>query len=239
MNTTKFYDIVREEIGPLSQDFVDGTNALLNEGMKREMRLEHQAYILATSYHETAMTMQPIAEYGKGKGKAYLTYYNSSKTKKCIYKPQEAYGRGYVQLTWEANYERADKECGLNGALIKNFEYAMEPDIAADIIFKGMLEGWFTGKKLNDYINDYVIDYYNARRVVNGTDKAEQIKSYAIWFEKALRESGWGEVKPEPPEPAPTPPQINQDLLDALSGLQDAYRHVIEAIERVKYPSGG
>ena len=29
------------------------------------------AYMLATSYHETAHTMQPIEEWGKGMGKSY------------------------------------------------------------------------------------------------------------------------------------------------------------------------
>lgn len=228
MNRDIFYDMVRNAIGPLSQEFVDGTNALLDEGEDRGLRVEHEAYVLATSYHETAATMQPIPEYGKGQGMAYLTYYDSSKTKKCIYKPQEAYGRGFVQLTWEVNYERADKECNLGGKLIKNFDLALDIKVASQIIFEGMLDGWFTGKKLSDYINDTKVDYYNARRIVNGTDRAEQIKNYAIGAEKALREAGWGVTEPEPvPEP-------ETDLVAALTQLQDALADVNEALEAVK-----
>lgn len=227
MDRTVFFDMIRSAIGPLSQDFVDGTEALLDEGEARAMRLEHQAYVLATAYHETAATMQPIAEYGKGQGKAYLTYYDSSKTKKCIYKPQDAYGRGFVQLTWEANYERADRECGLGGALVANFDLAMDMDIASKIIFGGMAAGWFTGKKLADYINDAGVDYYNARRIVNGTDRADQIAHYAKGAEKALRAAGWGATAPAPgPGPDPLDP--------ALADLQVALQAVIDALGAVR-----
>lgn len=101
---------------------------------------------MATAAHETDQTMQPIAEYGKGKGKPYG-------------KPgrygQAQYGRGYVQLTWDDNYERTDEALGLNGALLKDSTFAMQPDIAAQIL-RGCVEGWFTGKRLGDYLpGDY------------------------------------------------------------------------------------
>ena len=190
------------------------------------MFLPHMAYVLATSYHETAATMQPIAEYGKGKGLPYLTYYDSSKKSLCKYKPQDAYGRGFVQLTWEANYERADKECKLGGALIKNFDLALDMDVASKIIFDGMLQGWFTSQKLDDHINDSKTDYYEARTIVNGHDDAQLIANYAIAAETILRESGFGEVIPEP-EP-------EEELTDALTQLQNALHGVIEALEEVK-----
>ena len=37
------------------------------------------AYILATTWHETATTMLPIAEYGKGGGRPYGTWQRNSK----------------------------------------------------------------------------------------------------------------------------------------------------------------
>ena len=50
--------------------------------------------------------MMPIAEYGKGEGHEY--------GEPCPqYDNQVAYGRGYVQLTWDYNYEKADSECAL------------------------------------------------------------------------------------------------------------------------------
>jgi len=194
MNRTEFYACVRPIFGgSLRQSQVDGIDALLaaTDGLP----VMHRAYLLATAKHETASTMQPIAEYGKGKGKPYG-------------KPgkygQAQYGRGYVQLTWDANYEKADAALGLNGALIKNFDLALQPAIAAEILVRGCEEGWFTGKKLSDYLPDY----RQARRVVNGTDKADLIAGYAREFEAALtRAADAAPVIPAPVTPAtPTSP---------------------------------
>ena len=185
MNRTEFYTSIRSTFGPLSQKQVDGIEALLaaTEGLP----IPHRAYLLATAWHETDETMQPIAEYRKGRGKPYG-------------KPgkygQAQYGRGYVQLTWDANYERADKALGLNGALLKDFNLAMQPTIAAMVLVRGCSEGWFTARKLSDYLPG---DYRNARRVVNGTDKAEEIAGYARYFERAIMASC--EAAPLPPIP--------------------------------------
>ena len=70
---------------------------------------------------------------------------------------------------------------GLNGSLLKSFERALEPEIAAAIAIRGMKEGWFTGKKLSDYDN-----YVSMRRIINGKDKAYEIAEYAKVFEKAF-----------------------------------------------------
>ena len=62
----------------------------------------------------------------------------------------------------------------------------MEPAIAAKILMRGMTEGWFTGKKLSDYfiVTD---DPVNARRIINGTDKAKLIAGYYESFLGALK----------------------------------------------------
>ena len=185
MNRTEFYARVRPIFGgTLSQKQVDGIEALL--AATEALPVTHRAYLLATAMHETASTMQPIAEYGKGRSKAYG-------------KPgkhgQAQYGRGYVQLTWDANYEKADKALGLNGALMKDFNLAMQPTIAAKILVRGCSEGWFTGKKLADYLPG---DYRGARRVVNGLDKADLIAGYAREFEAALRMLPDAPITPKP-----------------------------------------
>lgn len=185
MDREKFFDVVREPLfaGKLSASQVSGTEAILTEAAARRVPLAHLAYMLATAYHETARTMQPIAEYGRGKGRKYGVKGKYG---------QVPYGRGYVQLTWDPNYERADKELGLGGALLRDFNLAMRQDIAAKIMFAGMAEGWFTGKKLSDYISDSKTDYVGARRIINGTDKAKTIAGYASTFEAALRAAGYG-----------------------------------------------
>ena len=128
----------------------------------------HLAYILATALHETAFTMKPITEYGTMvylQGKKYWPYI----------------GRGYVQLTWAYNYEKYG---------IKNSpEKALEPDRAAYIIVDGMEKGIFTGKKLSDYFNSTASDAINARRIVNGTDKAQAIAGYYAMILQAIQES--------------------------------------------------
>jgi hypothetical protein len=193
MNRTAFFDVMRDEFGPLSQEQVDGTEALLDAAEEYSLPMNQFAYVLATSYHETAATMLPIAEYGKGEGHEY--------GEPCPeYGGQVAYGRGYVQLTWDYNYEKADAECSLGGSLLEDFDLALDPKVASQIIFQGMGEGWFTGKKLGDYVNETVTDYYNARRVVNGTDKADLLAGYAESFEQALRAAAYGEPEPVEPE---------------------------------------
>lgn len=171
----------RATFGRLSQDQVDGISAKL-DGMAEDEALtdiRHAAYMLATAWHETAMTMQPIAEYGRGRGRRYGKPGRNN--------GQVPYGRGDVQLTWDANYERADRELGLGGALIANYDLALDPAISYRIMSRGMLEGWFTGKRLSDYIRPGRVDYVNARRIINGMDKAAEIAGYARGFETILR----------------------------------------------------
>lgn len=165
-----------------TQAQVDGLNAILaaTEGLPITWR----AYMLATAAHETDKTMQPIHEYG---GPSYFAKYDAGTRLGRILgntaKGDGARfaGRGYVQLTGRANYTRAALEVGAD--LIGNPDLAMQPDIAARIMREGMIEGWFTGKRLSDYLPG---DYVNARRIINGTDKAHAIAAYAKHFEAAL-----------------------------------------------------
>lgn len=164
--------------GKFKQSQVDGLNAILNEWEKNYSVKDDRwlAYMLATAHHETDRRMQPIEEYGKGKGRTYGknikmngTRYNDT--------ANLFYGRGFVQLTWYENYQKAGPKLGLN--LIKNPEKTLELSVATKIMFLGMMEGWFTGKKLSQYFNSATEDVYNARRIINGTDKANLITDYA------------------------------------------------------------
>ena len=58
--------------GNMTDSQMDGMNALLNACSFYEVNDPNQvAYVLATAYHEVNKTMQPIAEYGKGKNRKY------------------------------------------------------------------------------------------------------------------------------------------------------------------------
>lgn len=168
-----FFSAVRPMFGgSLKQSQVDGLNQILTTTVG--LPISHRAYVLATTLHETASTMQPIREYGRGKGKKYGVVDQTGKA---------PYGRGYVQLTWRENYLRADRELGLGGRLAADYDLALDPAIAAQILVRGMVEGWFTTKRMSDYLPG---DYAGARRIVNGTDKAALIAGYARQFESAL-----------------------------------------------------
>src|SRR5262245_13651671 len=100
-----------------------GDTRLIIDACKRQGVLRNQcAYILATAYHETAHTMQPIMELG---GQAYLQS-----------KPYYPYvGRGYVQLTWLDNYKRASAELGVD--FVKNPTLLLQAKYAAPILILG------------------------------------------------------------------------------------------------------
>jgi len=133
------------------------------------------AYILATIYHETAHTFLPIEEYGKGKGLPYGKPRPNGKV---------FYGRGYVQITWEENYVKFARLLKVD--LLNKPELALVHNIAKQIAYIGMTKGMFTGKKLSDYFNGEKTDYVGARKIINGTDKAQLIAGYALKFHDLL-----------------------------------------------------
>ena len=71
-------------------------------------------------------------------------------------------------------------------------ERALDPPISYDIMSFGMRNGSFTGVGLETYINGSQCDYVNARRIVNGVDRADLIAGYAKTLESLLRESSAG-----------------------------------------------
>lgn len=188
MNKDAFYATVTAKLGRLSDMQKQGFETVL--AACAGAPLAHAAYMLATPWHETAKTMQPVREafwLPEAWRKEHLRYY-------------PWYGRGYVQLTWDYNYAKADKEAAAAGLIkagemIANAELAMRPDIAAFIMLRGMTEGWFTGVKLSTVLPMSGVatadQYTNARTIINGHDKADLIEDYAQAFERALRDGGW------------------------------------------------
>lgn len=205
------FGIVRAKLGKLSQSQVDGINVILeaSEGLDVTWR----AYLLATAWWETARTMQPVRETLATSDQAAVNRLEKAWKSGRLPSVRTPYwrfdqdgktwlGRGYVQLTHRKNYARAGLELGLD--LLGNPSLAMKSDIAARILVEGSKKGWFTGKRLSDYLPG---DYVNARRIINGTDKAHEIAALAKTFEEALLAS-----------PAPSPAQKPSGLLEALLG---------------------
>ncbi len=180
-----FFNRYRKEFGALNQSQVDGINAILDEWETNyaDKDLRWLAYCLATTYHETDKKMQPIEEYGKGRQHLYGKHFRYDH-RKYTDTDNIFYGRGFVQLTWYENYERAGAKLGID--FIHNPEKVMELDNAAKIMFLGMTEGWFTGKVLSTYFNERRTDPINARAIINGMDRANLITRYYNSFIKCL-----------------------------------------------------
>lgn len=181
-----YFANVREELfnGALTQQQVDGQGIILGlwEGQYTGTPMTDirwLAYILATVFHECATTMWPITEQGSQEylqGKEYWPFI----------------GRGFVMLTWEDNYRYASAQLSLTGDrdLVDHPEMALDSLISARVLFRGMAEGWYTGKKLGEYFNDDPLDPQddpvNARQIVNGNDDDQLIAGYHGAFLLAL-----------------------------------------------------
>jgi putative chitinase len=227
-----FFDTVRKDLfrGTLTQKQVDGMEHLLiiwerhfEEANPRD-GTKWLAYCLATFFHETAETMNPIEEYGKGSGKSYgqpAGPYN-----------QKYYGRGHVQLTWETNYKNGQKylkeRYNIDHTIYPEAHKMLEPQVSALISYDGMIHGWFTGVGLPKYFNATVEDPVNARRIVNGTDCADKIAGYYKKFKPALKQVPKAETPAEveaelpglpdaPPMPEPEEEKEKRRLRDRKS----------------------
>lgn len=164
------------------------------------------AYMMATVKHECANTWQPITERGT---RAYFDKYNSGTAiggRLGNTEPGDGYrfrGRGYVQITGRRNYKSLGAALHMADQLVQEPEKALEPKVAYSIMSYGMRRGAFTGRKLEQFIDTVHCDYLNARRIINGLDQAQRIKSYAERLEEVLSSSEWTS-KPVT-VPAPTP----------------------------------
>jgi hypothetical protein len=194
-----FFDSFRIEFGKLIQSQVDGFNATFDEWdlwiSKKwvDNDLRKLAYILATDWHEGDKTMQPIKEYGNN-NYFIKRYWENKKIAKQLgnLSPADAVnfcGKGKPQLTGRINYTRMSKILGYD--LVNKPNLMLDLKIATEVMFEGMmtgksLKGDFTGKQLNNYFNSTTNDPINARRIINGLDKADLIKDYHNKFLNCL-----------------------------------------------------
>lgn len=202
----KFFDAVRKSPfgGTLSHAAVNCIDAILDEWERRKLTdLRQLSYMLATVLGECGKNMQPVREGFKKTDEAAREYVKSKGYKyAAVVNGQVFYGRGLVQLTWDRNYRAMGQLLGLD--LLNNPDLALRLDIAVKILFEGMIRGSFTGKKLADYFTATNTDWVNARRIINGTDRASEIAGYARAFHSALT-SAAGSVADKAKAAATTP----------------------------------
>ena len=154
----------------------DGIKALVRQSDAYLMHDSRQvAYMLASVWHESRF--QPIMEIRADPIKSPKTY-----------KAQNAYwhtgyfGRGFIQLTWRKNYAKFSPLVGVD--LVKNPRLALDMEISAKVTVIGMKFGIFTGVGLDLYFQPGKPGrWYDSRRIVNGTDRAQLIADAAqsIW----------------------------------------------------------
>lgn len=208
LNRKPFYDSLRAKLfgGKISGAQVAGIERLLNTweefystGSRNEL-----AYDLATSFHETGATMQPITELGP---RSYFDKYEPG-TKLGVRLGNTIKGDGYkfrgqgdVQNTGRRNAAYSSRKLnetfGLNVDFVNHPETRGDPVLSAHCLFLGNRQGWWTGRNILQFVDDKdesdaedLREWTNARAVVNGTDRAATIAGYALKFETALKAGG-------------------------------------------------
>jgi putative chitinase len=193
----KFFDGYRARFGPLTQNLVDALDVLLTQ-IETDNRFEVSdtgrrqiAYCLGTFKWETAHTFKPIDEIGSP-ARFNRIYGPQTKIGKVLGNNKDGdgalfHGRGFVQLTGRRNYAKAKTLTGVD--LLTEPDRAKDPALAYQIATQGMIDGWFTGRKLSQFIKDGSVDFENARTIINGHDKAAVIADIARRFSEVLLEA--------------------------------------------------
>jgi putative chitinase len=191
INRRSFFDNTRLTLfnGSIGNLQVNGLTALLdywetNHSAKDDRWL---AYVLGTAHHEVDRKMQPIKEYGTDTYffKMYDIKGNRPDVAKRLGNFSEGdgalfHGRGFVQITGRYNYAYWQDRLGVDLTSSPTAaDRVLQIEISTPIIFEGMMNGSFTGKKLSDYFFEVRQDWEGARRIVNGADKKALIASYA------------------------------------------------------------
>jgi len=227
MDKNTFYITARAIMGGrLSQKQVDSIEAILAEAGARKISNEWLAYILATAQGESGldysrrenmnyseerlrqMAADPsyrrwrdrldgrFSEYARQPKKLANLVYHS-----ILGNGDEASGDGWtyrgwglVQITGRDNF----RKFGVNP------ESAVSvADMAARVLFDGMIAGLFTGKKLADYDVPGGFDFVGARRIVNGQAQAAKYAENAQRWLDALDGAGYLEPTRRMVEHAP------------------------------------
>jgi hypothetical protein len=157
--------------------------------------------VLATAFHETAATMQPVRETLAKTDAAAVARLDAAFAAGRLSSVRTPYwrfdgsgktwlGRGLVQLTHKRNYQAMSKLTGID--LVADPARAMQMPVAVAILIEGMRAGSFTGRRLDHYFGAAGAakaaspDWNGARRIINGTDRAAVVGAHAKLFDEAL-----------------------------------------------------
>lgn len=208
-NEAGFYNFLRDNklLGPkISGDEFRGCDAITRACAEAKWGISWTAYALATAYLETAHTMLPVKEAYWLKPAAQIKYYTrmyditGSRPAKARelgnLTPGDGSkypGMGYPQMTGRKNFEKASAKLGVD--LVNHPERALEPEIAAQIMVRGMREGWFTSRDIDDDLPAHgpatEQQFVKSRDIINGTDRQADVADYAMSFQSALQAGNW------------------------------------------------
>jgi hypothetical protein len=148
-------------------------SAIIREAEAQDLTRAQIAYVLATAEHESASfgTLEEFASGTMFEGREDLG--NTQPGDGPRFK-----GRGYVQLTGRLNYTAYANRSGIQvvqlPVILMNW-----PALSVWVLVDGMRRGAYTGHRLDKFVNKTKQDFINARRVVNGLDRAEKIAKLA------------------------------------------------------------
>ena len=226
MKEDVFFDTIRRTLfdGSLTQPQVDGIKGLLKAfDLVGDKDQDTLAYGLATAFHETGARMVPVREgfaktdAGARAAVAKLAKKRGPKSAVARYAQPVGpyghvyYGRGHVQLTWMNGYRDSSADAGTD--LVANPDAMLDPVISARVLFRGLMDGRWNGQGkgvgayegADDHLSD--AEAAEARRTINGKDKALEIARYHRRFYDALDLAGWKPSAPKPAIPPPPPPR--------------------------------
>lgn len=199
INRDFFFDHVRESLfkGSLRQSQLDGLTVILDKWEAESSKDDDRwlAYMLGTTHHETGRTMQPVREtfavtdddaikrLEKAWSAGRLPWVKTPYWQRDV-DGKSWFGRGFVQLTHKANYQKLGK--AINVDLLTDPDQAMDLDTASKVMFVGMRNGLFTSVKLSDCFNVFKENWVQARKIINGLESADLVASYAKTYYAAI-----------------------------------------------------
>lgn len=257
MNRATFYNVLRRRNSgvfgtSLTQDQVEGCEAILDECARQGADLGQAAYILATAYGETGGKMQPRRENMNYSAKRIGEVFSAARRQgvpasKLAGNPKLLANTVYGGPWGEANLgNRPGTDDGwdyrgfwigqitgrrnaikwgkgLGVDLTRNPALLDDAKLGVKGLVKPMLEGWATGRKLSDFVAGKRRDYAAARQVWNGSFEATKYAKYAEAFEAALIEAGYDATTPQRPVEAQPAPEPTPTPSGGIMALLRAF----------------
>jgi murein DD-endopeptidase MepM/ murein hydrolase activator NlpD len=138
--------------------------AIVREALRQGVQVDDQiVYMLATASGESGDGRDMVEIWdGKGLQATYDGRLGNNQTGDGF----KYRGRGLSQVTGKERYQFFSKVLGID--VVADPDKMASPQVAVPTLVKGMIQGWFTGRKLGAYIDATKSDFYNARRTING-----------------------------------------------------------------------